>query len=71
MSLKKRKQAILVKLEKTQVELSELEEINQYVSAEQTEQGVQLRYDLQEGLAISSLYSSKNTTRKIRVSDLV
>jgi hypothetical protein len=35
---------------KTQVELSELEEINQYVSQNKTEQGVQLRYDLQEGL---------------------
>ena len=50
LEFEKEKQAILVKLEKTQVELSELEEINQYVSAERTEQGVQLRYDLQEGL---------------------
>lgn len=41
LEFEKEKQAILVKLEKTQVELSELEEINQYVSAEQTEQGVQ------------------------------
>jgi hypothetical protein len=59
---------------KTQVELSELEEINQYVSAEQTEQGVQLRYDFltRGSFAVSSsLYSSKNTTRKIRISDLV
>ena len=50
LEFEKEKQTVFVKLEKTQVQLSELEEINQYVSTEQTEQGVQLRYGLQEGL---------------------
>ena len=37
LEFEKEKQTVFVKLEKTQVQLSELEEINQYVSTEQTE----------------------------------
>ena len=63
LEFEKKNQSIFVNLEKTQVKVSELEEMNQYVFAEQTEQGVQLCYTLQEGLLPFSKASHQANTQ--------
>ena len=73
LEFEKQKQSIFVNLEKTQVKVSELEEINQYVLAKQTDRGVQLRYTLQEGLLSFSQASNQAKTQleKLELANLL
>ena len=70
LEFEKQKQSIFVNLEKTQVKVSELEEINQYVLAKQTDRGVQLRYTLQEGLLSFSQASNQAKTQLEKLNEL-